>query len=147
MKNARIAVAATPEDLRRCYPIMRELRIHIVDEKEFVERVLRQQKQGYQLAFVEADGEVRAVAGYRLLESLFSGKNLYVDDLVTRDTDRSRGYGGKLLDWLTDQARQNNCETLELDSGVQRFDAHRFYFSKRMSISSYHVRIRIEREA
>jgi GNAT superfamily N-acetyltransferase len=147
MKNARIAVAATQEEIRRCFAVMHELRSHIVDEKEFVERVQRQQKQGYQLAFLESDGKVHAVAGYRFLESLFSGKNLYVDDLVTRDADRSRGYGAQLMDWLAEQARANNCETLELDSGVQRFDAHRFYFSKRMSISSYHFRIKIDPEA
>ncbi len=126
---------------------MRVLRTHITSEQEFVERVLRQQKQGYLLAFLESDNVVRAVGGYRFLESLFSAKNLYVDDLVTREEDRSLGYGGQLLDWLIDQARTNGCETLELDSGVQRFDAHRFYFSKRMSISSYHFRIKIEPEA
>jgi len=147
MKNSRIAVAGTPKEIARCFPVMRELRTHIVDEKEFVERVQRQQKQGYQLAFLESEGEIRAAAGFRFLDSLFSGKNLYVDDLVTRDADRSRGYGGQLLDWLIEQARANNCETLELDSGVQRFDAHRFYFSKRMSISSYHFRTKLEPEA
>ncbi len=126
---------------------MHELRTHITNEEKFVERVVRQQKQGYQLAFLESEGEVRAVAGYRFLESLFSGKNLYVDDLVTRESDRSRGFGAELLDWLIEQARANSCETLELDSGVQRFDAHRFYFSRRMSISSYHFRIKLEPEA
>lgn len=146
MKNARIAVAATLEEIRRCFPVMHELRKHLVDEREFIKRVVRQQKQGYQLAFLEAESNVRAVAGYRFLESLFSGKNLYVDDLVTRNADRSRGYGGQLLGWLVDLARTNRCETLELDSGVQRFDAHRFYFSKRMSISSYHFRIKLEGE-
>jgi GNAT superfamily N-acetyltransferase len=147
MKNSRIAIAETGEDIRRCHPVMRELRTHITDEANFVERVQRQQKQGYYLAFVESEGEVRAAAGYRFLESLFSGKNLYVDDLVTRDSDRSRGFGGELLDWLMEQARKNGCESLELDSGVQRFDAHRFYFTKRMSISSYHFRIKVEPEA
>ncbi|HWY41655.1 MAG TPA: GNAT family N-acetyltransferase [Chthoniobacterales bacterium] len=147
MTNARIAIAGTPEELHRCYPVMRELRTHLPDEKKFLERVARQKKQGYQLAFLESDGEIRAVAGYRFLDSLFSGRNLYVDDLVTRDSDRSHGYGGQLLDWLIGEARSNNCETLELDSGVQRFDAHRFYFSKRMSISSYHFRIKIEPQA
>ena len=126
---------------------MRELRTRIVDEAEFVERVQRQQTQGYQLAFLESDSEVRAVAGYRYLESLFSGRNLYVDDLVTRDSDRSRGFGGELIDWLIKEARAYGCETLELDSGVERFDAHRFYFSKRMSICSYHFRIKIKPEA
>jgi GNAT superfamily N-acetyltransferase len=146
MKPSGIATATTPEEVRRCYPVMRELRTHITSENAFVDRVLLQQKQGYKLAFLESNGKVCAVAGYRILESLFSGKNLYVDDLVTRETDRSRGFGGQLLDWLLEQARASNCESLELDSGVQRFAAHRFYFSKRMTISSYHFRIKFEPE-
>jgi GNAT superfamily N-acetyltransferase len=125
---------------------MRELRPLFQEPEQFVERVLRQRKEGYQLAFVESEGEVCAVAGYRFLESLFSGKFLYVDDLVTRERDRSRSFGGQLLDWLVEQAREHGCENLELDSGVQRFGAHRFYFSKRMSISSYHFRIKIDQK-
>lgn len=144
MTSVRVAIARTPDEIRKCFPVMCELRTHVSDERDFVDRVLRQQEQGYQLAFLESDGEVCAAAGYRFLESLFSGKNIYVDDLVTREQDRSRGYGGELLDWLINEAREHGCETLELDSGVQRFDAHRFYFSKRMSISSYHFRIKIE---
>lgn len=146
MQTLRIATAKTTPEIRKCYSVMRALRTHLTGEDEFVERVLRQQNEGYQLAFLETESKVRAVAGYRFLNSLFSGKNLYVDDLVTREADRSHGYGGQLLDWLIDQARANDCETFELDSGVQRFDAHRFYFSKRMSISSYHFRIKLQPE-
>jgi GNAT superfamily N-acetyltransferase len=146
MRNSRIAIANTPEEIRPCHLVMRELRPLFREPEQFVERVLLQQKQGYQLAFLESEGEVCAVAGYRFLESLFSGKFLYLDDLVTRESDRSCGFGGQLLDWLIEQAREHGCENLELDSGVQRFDAHRFYFSKRMSISSYHFRIKIEQK-
>jgi len=146
MSSARIAIASTPEEIRRCHPVMRELRTHITEEEEFVDRVLRQQREGYQVAFLQSDDEICAVAGYRFLETLFSGKVLYVDDLITRERDRSHGFGGKLLDWLIDQACTHACDNLELDSGVQRFDAHRFYFSKRMSISSYHFRIKTKTE-
>ena len=146
MTRQRIAIAETREEIGRCFPVMQELRTHFTDEKKFTEQVGRQQGEGYLLAFLESENEVCAVAGYRILESLFSGKFLYVDDLVTRDSDRSRGFGGQLLDWLIEQARAQACENLELDSGVQRFDAHRFYFSKRMSISSYHFRIKIEQK-
>ncbi len=146
MTNSKIATATHVEQIRRCFPVMRQLRTHLATEGEFVDRVFRQQKQGYHLAYLENAGEVRAVAGYRFLESLFSGKNLYVDDLVTLENDRSSGFGGQLLAWLIRQARENNCESLELDSGVQRFDAHRFYFRQRLSISSYHFRIKIEPE-
>jgi GNAT superfamily N-acetyltransferase len=143
MNTAHIALAKTPEEIRRCHAVMRELRPHFDDVEKFVDRVQRQQSDGYLLAFVEADGEIRAVAGYRFLESLFSGKFIYVDDLVTREVDRSSGFGGQLLDWLIKEARGHGCEQLELDSGVQRFDAHRFYFAKRMKISSYHFAINL----
>jgi GNAT superfamily N-acetyltransferase len=146
MRNSRIAIASGPDEIRRCHLVMRELRPLFQEPEQFVERVQRQRKEGYQLAFVESEGEVCAVAGYRFLESLFSGKFLYVDDLVIRESDRSRGFGGQLLDWLVEQAREHGCENLELDSGVQRFRAHRFYFSKRMSISSYHFRIKIDQK-
>jgi GNAT superfamily N-acetyltransferase len=144
LERIRIAIAQTPTDIGRCYEVMRELRPHFTDRKKFVEQVRRQQRDGYLLAFVQAGDEIRAVAGYRFLESLYSGRFMYVDDLVTREGDRSSGYGGKLLDWLVQQAREKKCANLELDSGVQRFDAHRFYFVERMKISSYHFALPLD---
>lgn len=117
---------------------MLELRPLFVDPDEFVARVERQQLAGYHLAFLEAAGEVRSVAGYRVLESLSAGKFLYVDDLVTCAVDASRGYGGMIYDWLIDRAREMNCVQFHLDSGVWRHGAHRFYLRKGMDISSHH---------
>jgi len=100
--------------------------------------VQRQETEGLRLAFLQAEDQVRAVAGYRIHDLLFSGRTLYVDDLVTRAADRSRGFGGELFDWLVAEARRENCHAFTLDSGVQRYDAHRFYMRERMKISSYH---------
>ena len=141
--NFRIEEAVTPESVARCFPVMRQLRTHFEDEKIFVEQVERQRRDGYRMAFLEDGQEVRAVAGYRLMESLFSGRFCYVDDLVTDTTGRSLGYGGALLDWLAATARAAGCKKLELDSGVQRFAAHRFYLTKRMIISSHHFSLEL----
>ena len=120
---------------------MQQLRPHLA-ETEFVTRVRRQADSGgYQLAFLEDGGAVSAVAGFRLIDNLAGGRILYVDDLVTDAGARSRGHGKVLLDWLADRARQEGCQFLELDSGVQRFDAHRFYLVNRMVISSHHFRL------
>ena len=137
MSSILIALAESDTDILRCFPVMLQLRPHLV-EAEFVTRVRRMQAEGFHLAAVTEDGTVRAVAGYRYHEKLFSGRTLYVDDLVSDTSHRSRGHGARLLDWLAGQARERQCDVLELDSGVQRFDAHRFYFRERMKISSYH---------
>lgn len=137
MSSIQIAPAQSDADILRCFPVMQQLRPHLV-EAEFVARVRRMQAQGFHLARLEEDGAVRAVAGYRFHEKLFSGSTLYVDDLVSDSTHRSRGHGARLLAWLVQEARNKGCDVFELDSGVQRFDAHRFYFRERMKIASYH---------
>jgi GNAT superfamily N-acetyltransferase len=137
MSSIHIAIAESDADILRCFPVMLHLRPHLV-EADFVARVRRMQSAGFRLARLEEGGAVRAVAGYRFHEKLFSGRTLYVDDLVSDPAQRSRGHGARLLTWLADQARAHDCDLLELDSGVQRFDAHRFYFRERMKISSYH---------
>ena len=135
-----IRLAMTDEEIERCYPVMRQLRPH-VPEGEFLPIVRRQEAGGYYLAFLESEGAVQAVSGFRFLENLAGGRVLYVDDLVTDAETRSRGHGGRLFAWLVERAREAGCNHLELDSGVQRFDAHRFYLVNRMIISSHHFRL------
>jgi GNAT superfamily N-acetyltransferase len=135
--------AESTEQLRRCFPVVRELRTHL-DEASFLAQVTRQQQsQNYAIAYVDDDDDVVAVAGYRMGEYLAWGKAVYVDDLVTTSTRRSAGYGGLLLDWLIDLARQAGCQGLHLDSGVQRFEAHRFYLNNRMAITSHHCELKL----
>jgi predicted GNAT superfamily acetyltransferase len=132
-----IALATTREEILRCFPVMAELRPHL-KEAEFIARVQRQQRAGYHLACLSDKQKVTALAGYRYSESLSWGKFMYVDDLVTSEKSRSRGHGQRLIKWLTHQAKAHDCDQFHLDSGVQRFGAHRFYLASRMDIIAYH---------
>lgn len=134
----QIRTASAETEIARCHPVMHQLRPH-VSRESFTARVLRQiASHGYRLVYVEAQNEVRAVAGYRVSECLAWGKHLYVDDLVTDAGERSRGYGKALLLWLIDHAWSQGCGEFHLDSGVTRFDAHRFYLRHGMKIASHH---------
>jgi len=137
-----VSLARNDQEIQSCFDVMVALRPHLKRE-EFVSRVRRQQEEsGYELAYVTA-GEVKAVAGFRISECLAWGKFLYVDDLVTGTSDRSHGYGGVLFDWLVAYARAAGCAEFHLDSGVQRFDAHRFYLKKRMAIEAHHFGLKL----
>jgi GNAT superfamily N-acetyltransferase len=137
-----IRLAVEDAEIRDCYPVMAELRPHLAEE-EFVARVRRQAAaHGYELAYLD-DGGVKAVAGFRVGEFLAWGKILYVDDLVSTSGERSKGYGGALFDWLVELARERGCGQFHLDSGVQRFDAHRFYLAKRMNIEAHHFGLKL----
>ncbi len=138
----QIRLAETDADLARCFPIVAELRPHLTPDR-FREQLRRQQAAGCRVAFVEDDGQVRSVAIYRLLENLAWGRFLYVDDLVTTETARSRGWGRQLFDWLVAEARREGCDQLHLDSGVHRFAAHRFYLGRRLDITCHHFALKL----
>ncbi len=135
----RIELARTDEEIGRCFAVMRELRPHLVEDS-FLSRVRVQEHEGFRLAYVMVDGRVVAVAGFRIFEALVDGRRLYVDDLVTLASERSQGHGAALLRWLEERAIAEGCETLQLDSGLQRKEAHRFYEREGMQVSSLHFR-------
>ncbi|MCP4810765.1 MAG: GNAT family N-acetyltransferase [Proteobacteria bacterium] len=112
-----------------------------LDEDTYVTQVAHQQQHdNYTVAALFHDGEIRAVAGFRLATGLALGHYVYIDDLVTDDTARSEGFGGKLMAWVGQYGKDRGCTSLHLDSGVQRHSAHRFYLRERMDIVFYHFR-------
>ena len=120
------------------FPVLQELRPHL-DLAAFRAVHAEGRPQGYRfLAAFDADGRCLGVAGWRFVATAFAGRKLYVDDLVTSSADRSTGVGRALLAELEQRARDAGCSVLDLDSGVQRHDAHRFYLRERMHISSHH---------
>ena len=140
-ETTTIAFAKTDKEIEDCYDVMSELRTHITRE-DFLPRVRRQMDGfDYRLAYLEDEGGVKAVAGIRISEWLHGGKYVEIDDLVSKDGERSKGYGGKLFDWVVEFARSENCDHVRLLSGVQRFDAHRFYLTKRMNIEAHYFTV------
>jgi GNAT superfamily N-acetyltransferase len=136
----KIQIATTADEIDRCFPVMRQLRPMLVAE-EFVGRIQIQQAEGYQLAVLEDKGAVAAVAGFRLQTLLWSGRTLYVDDLVTDEAMRSQGHGEAMLKWLIALAREAGCTTFMLDSGTHRHEAHAFYFRNGLRISDFHFKL------
>ncbi len=139
----RIRHAESCEDIARCFPVMVQLRPALI-EAQFVARIQALQSGGYKLVLLEDEGEVQAVAGYRVGDMLSRGRHMYVDDLVTTEAARSAGYGAGLFDWLVQRAQDADCQQLDLDSGVHRHSAHRFYFRRGMHIPSYHFQLRLD---
>lgn len=132
-----IRIAETDAEIAACFDVVHELRTQL-ERAEFVARVRLQERDGYRLAYALERGVIVAAAGFRISTFLAWGHALYVDDLVTCASVRSRGHGHALLEWLADHARANGCGQLHLDSGTFRKDAHRFYFREGMEISSFH---------
>jgi GNAT superfamily N-acetyltransferase len=141
--NSRVIVVRSEQEILDCYAVMAELRPHIRPD-EFLPLVKRlAELTGFQLAYL-TDGEIKAVAGFRISEWLAGGKYLEIEDLVAKSGERSKGYGGELFDWLVEQAKANNCLQVRLVSRVNRLDAHRFYLRKGMSHEAHYFSMNLK---
>lgn len=124
--DPEIRELTTNDELADAYPVLRELRDHLdPDEMERYHDQMRE--EGYRL-FGRYDGDVLvAVAGITVGTNFYLGKHVFVHDLVTTERRRSEGHGGALLEYLHAWALERDCETVELESGLWREEAHRFY--------------------
>ncbi|MBK9105319.1 MAG: GNAT family N-acetyltransferase [Saprospiraceae bacterium] len=128
---------AIVQDVDKLIPVLIELRPHRTPE-QLREMMISQINDGFKIVFAGNDTEAFAVAGFRTLDMLFSGKTLYVDDLVTHSNHRKKGYAGMLMKWMIQYAKENGYEHFSLDSGHQRKDAHRLYLNHGLDITAHH---------
>ncbi|WP_395343821.1 GNAT family N-acetyltransferase [Ningiella sp. W23] len=104
-------------------------------------QIQKQYEYGYKVAYVRSSDGILAVAGFCVGEKLAWGKHIYIDDLITNPNYRSTGVGRFFINWFKEFAAKNNCEQIHLDSGVQRFPAHKFYLREGFNIASHHFSI------
>ena len=138
MTGIAVKHAETDAEIERLFPVMCELRPHLIDADDFLTRVRRQQQSGYRLIYVEDAGKPVACSGFRITEFLFSGKQLYVDDLICLESHRGLGFAEALMRWMEAHGRAEGCAQFHLDSGTHRLRAHHFYFRLGLSITSFH---------
>jgi len=125
-----------PDWLAGAESVHRQLRAALPpDYKAKMERVFA---GGARMCVAVEGDQVAGVAVYRLFENTFSGRQLYVDDLVTDERRRSAGVGRDLLGYLEQKARAAKFDNLSLDSGTQRAQAHKFYFREGLVVTSFH---------
>lgn len=133
--------ATSEEDIAKCFDVMHELRPKIASADELVFLIQRQQREGFQFAYLEAEGKVVTVAGFRVQHLLATGLTLYVDDLITAGSARSKGHGKAMLEALITHAKERGCQTFSLDSGTWRHEAHAFYYREGMRITNFHFEL------
>lgn len=138
----KFKIASTHEEIESCFELISLLRPHL-SKSDFIMAAIRMSEAlNYKLIFLDDNG-IKAVAGFRISEWLHTGKYLEIEELVTKEGERSKGYGGQLFDWLSHYAATEQCRQIRLVSGVKRENAHQFYLNKGMQYEAKYFSINI----
>jgi GNAT superfamily N-acetyltransferase len=106
--------------------------------RDYVKRMKEVFAGGAEMAVCLVDGKVAGITVFRVLEKTFTGRELYCDDLVTDERQRSTGVGHALIAYMEEMVKARGCDAFTLDSGCQREQAHKFYFREGMTVTAFH---------
>jgi GNAT superfamily N-acetyltransferase len=134
--------AETESDFIKCFEAIKALRPHLT-VASFLSFIEEMKKETYTLIYIEENQIAVSVCGFRYLTTLFEGRYIYIDDLSTLPEGQGKGYAGKLFDYVVEKAKSEGLPAVHLDSGHQRFDAHRLYLNKGMKIVYHHFRLEL----
>jgi GNAT superfamily N-acetyltransferase len=104
---------------------------------DYIAYMQRMAAEGASLTQLFDAGEVRAIAVWRNFLTTYCGRRFEIDDLVTAESQRSKGYGATMMRVLEARARSLSCKAILLSSATHRTGAHRFYLRERFAIVSF----------
>ena len=137
-----IKQALSKEEFINCWGVVQHLRPRL-NLDSYLNLVLYMLDESYKMMFIEEDGRTTSICGYRYTTMLHRGRSIYIDDLFTLEDARGKGYASALLDHVLAEALENNLQSIHLDSGHQRYDAHRLYLSKGYRITDHHFELEL----
>jgi GNAT superfamily N-acetyltransferase len=132
-----VHIADSFEKTEKCREVLFDFRPQL-NPDNFWEVISKLQAGGSVIIYIEEDGKAVAIGIFETGYKIHRGHYLYIDDLATLPAYRKKGYAARLLEWIELYARDRGIEQIHLDSGVQRFDAHRLYLSNHFNITGHH---------
>lgn len=118
---------AAEKDVVPLIPLMEQLGYQI-NEADLLENVKLHLKPEYVLFVAEIAGKLIGFISIHIYQYPHLKDSLSRITALCVDADyRSFGIGGKLLAYAEEYIKSCGCKIIELTSGLQREDAHRFY--------------------
>lgn len=123
-------VDAKEEDFDEAFAFICKLWDYNTYDKETVRKVYKEVLDDADTFafFLEEGGEYKGFCQGDFFNTFWmSGLTCYVSGIITRSSDREKGYGTKMMDHVKELANGRKCKAIILDSGMPREKAHRFY--------------------
>ena len=125
-------------DYETVIPLVEKLNEFKISKTVLRERFEEMKAQNYECSGIYDDETLIGVTGLWFCTRHFAGKSVEVDHVYIDEAYRGAGLGKQFLAWIYDYVREKGCKTIELNTYVQNYPSHKFYYNEGFEILGYH---------
>lgn len=126
------------DDLDIIIPLVFQLNEGRVSKAVLKSRFDEMKHQNYECAVIYNDDEIIGVSGLWYCTRHYAGKSVELDHVYIHPNHRSKGLGEKFMDWIYSHVKEKGCCSMELNTYVQNYPSHKFYYNEGYEIWGYH---------
>ncbi|MGM5469628.1 GNAT family N-acetyltransferase [Flavobacteriaceae bacterium LMO-SS05] len=119
-------------------PLVQKLTNYKYSDEILVERFAEMVTQNYECAGVYDGDKLIGISGMWYCTRHYSGKSMEVDHVYIDDGYRGHGLGKQFFSWMYDYVKAKGYESVELNTYVQNYPSHKFYYNEGFEILGYH---------
>ncbi|WP_452223292.1 GNAT family N-acetyltransferase [Lacinutrix chionoecetis] len=126
------------KDINSIIPLIQKLTNHANSDAILKERFATMVKENYECAGVFEGDKLIGISGMWFQTRHYAGKSVEFDHVYIDDAYRSKGLGKDFFNWLHNYVKAKGCTTSELNTYVQNYPSHKFYYNLGYEIYGYH---------
>lgn len=126
------------DDLDQIIPLVYALSEGKVSEAILKSRFDEMKNQNYKCAGVFKDDELVGVTGLWFCTRHYMGKSVELDHVYIKPEHRGNGLGKQFMTWIYNHVKALGCNSVELNTYVENYPSHKFYYNEGFEILGYH---------
>ncbi|MGB1210324.1 MAG: GNAT family N-acetyltransferase [Lacinutrix venerupis] len=126
------------KDINSIIPLIQKLTNNANSDAILKERFAIIVEENYECAGVFENEKLIGVCGMWFQTRHYAGKSMEVDHVYIDEEYRGKGLGKRFFNWLYDYAKSKGCVISELNTYVQNYPSHKFYYNEGYEIFGYH---------
>lgn len=126
------------DDLEQIIPLVYQLNGGDVSKDLLKSRFDEIKHQNYQCAVIFEGNELVGVTGLWFCTRHYVGKSVELDHVYILPEHRGNGLGKIFMIWIYNYVKERDCNSVELNTYVQNYPSHKFYYNEGFEILGYH---------
>lgn len=125
-------------EIKSIIPLVQELSGHKASNSILESRFTEMVEQNYECAVVFHEETLIGVSGLWFCTRHYSGKSVELDHVIIDKRYRNSGLGKRFMEWIESYIIAKGFEAIELNTYVQNYPSHKFYYNLGFEILGYH---------